>query len=108
MARRKPDRLCLHIWTRDLDYFLSIIIAGGARAQQGSDDYGIEIHDSEGYSDNIDVSGVQGQFFYIFDVPQAGDYNITVQNAKQEYQVGTIINTLTWLRPTAFTQFDDT
>ena len=74
----------------------------------GSDDYGIAIHDYEGYSDNVDVSGVQGQFFYIFDVPQAGVYNITVQNTKKDYQVGTIDVTLTWLRPTAFTQFDDT
>ena len=74
----------------------------------GSDDYGIAIHDYEGYSDNVDVSGVQGQFFYIFDVPQAGVYNITVQDTKTDNQVGTIDVTLTWLRPTAFTQFDDT
>jgi len=77
-------------------------------SKQGSDDYGIAIHDYEGYSDNVDVSGVQGQFFYIFDVPQAGVYNITVQDTKQDFQVGTIDVTLTWLRPTAFTQFDDT
>ena len=75
---------------------------------QGSDDYRIEIHGLDDYSDNVDVSGVQGQFFYIFDVPQAGDYNITVQDTKQGQPVGNATVTLTWLRPTAFTQFDDT
>jgi len=77
-------------------------------SKQGSDDYRIEIHDLGGYSDNVDVSGVQGQFFYIFDVPQAGEYNITVQDTKHGIPVGNVTTVdLTWLRPTAFIQFDD-
>ena len=77
-------------------------------SKQGSDDYRIEIHGLDGYSDNIDVSGVQGQFFYIFDVPQAGEYNITVQDTKHSEQVGNVTTVdLTYLRPTAFTYFDD-
>jgi len=76
-------------------------------SSQGSDDYRIDIQGLDGYSDNIDVSGVQGQFFYIFDVPQAGEYNITVQD-KQSEQVGNVTTVdLTYLRPTAFTYFDD-
>ncbi len=77
-------------------------------SSQGSDDYRIDIQGLDGYSDNIDVSGVQGQFFYIFDVPQAGEYNITVQDTKQSEQVGNVTTVdLTYLRPTAFTYFDD-
>jgi hypothetical protein len=77
-------------------------------SSQGSDDYRIDIQGLEGYSDNIDVSGVQGQFFYIFDVPQAGEYNITVQDTKQSEQVGDVTTVdLTYFRPTAFTYFDD-
>jgi hypothetical protein len=77
-------------------------------SKQGSDDYRIDINGLDGHSDYVDVSGVQGQFFTIFDVPQAGDYNITVQDTKQSQQIGNVTTvTLTWLRPTAFTQFDD-
>jgi len=77
-------------------------------SSQGSDDYRIDIQGLDGYSDNIDVSGVQGQFFYIFDVPQAGEYNITVQDTKHSEQVGNVTTVdLTYLRPTAFTYFDD-
>jgi hypothetical protein len=75
----------------------------------GSDDYRIDVNGLDGYSDNIKVFGVQGQFFCLFDVPQAGDYNITVTSTKgTDYQVGNTTVLLTWLRPTSFTSFDDT
>ena len=75
----------------------------------GSDDYRIDVNGSDSYSDFIEVNGIQGQFFCLFDVPQAGFYDITVQDTKKSLPVGNVTRvSLTWLRPTSFTSFDDT
>ena len=76
----------------------------------GSDDYRIDVNQSDSYTDFIEVTGVQGQFFCLFDAPQAGDYNVTVTSTKgTPHQVGdVIVVSLTWLRPTSFTSFEDT
>jgi hypothetical protein len=78
-------------------------------SDQGQDRYLIEINGLNGtHYDWIDSATIQGQFFCIFDVPQAGNYNITVQNIRgQDYQVGNATVILTWLHPNSFNQFDD-
>jgi len=81
------------------------------RSSQGNSRYLIKIYGPENHFDFVDSATVQGQFFSVFSVPQAGQYNVTVQNIKGggSYYVPTNQTVvLSWIYPTAFCQFDDT
>ena len=93
--------------TGSMEFNVQIII----RSSQGNDRYLIQIYGPENHYDFVDSATVQGQFFSVFSVPQAGQYNITVQNIKGGgsyfvYTNQTVV--LSWVYPTAFCQFDDT
>ena len=93
--------------TGSMEFNVQIII----RSSQGNDRYLIQIYGPENHYDFVDSATVQGQFFSVFSVPQAGQYNVTVQNIKGGgsyfvYTNQTVV--LSWVYPTAFCQFDDT
>ena len=91
--------------TGTMEFHIQVIVL----SDQGQDRYLIEIDGLNGtHYDWIDSATIQGQFFTVFSVPQAGDYNVTVENIKgQTYQVGNETVVLTWIYPNAFCQFDD-
>ncbi len=78
------------------------------QSDQGQDRYLIQIFGPESHYDFVDSSTVQGMFFSIFSVPQAGEYNITVYNIKSgSVLVGEMTRILTWIYPSTYCQFDD-
>ena len=79
------------------------------QSNQGQDRYLIQIYGPESHYDFVDSTTVQGMFFSIFSVPQAGQYNVTVHNIKAgSYLVGNMTRILTWIYPSTYCQFDDT
>jgi hypothetical protein len=92
--------------TGSMEFNIQTII----QSSQGNDRYLIQIYGPENHYDFVDSATVQGQFFSVFSVPQAGQYNVTVQNIKgSSYYVPTNQTVvLSWVFPTAFCQFDDT
>ena len=92
--------------TGSMEFNIQVIV----QSSQGNDRYMIQIYGPENHFDFIDSATVQGQFFSVFSVPQAGQYNVTVQNIKgASYYVPTYQSVvLSWIYPTAFCQFDDT
>jgi len=94
------------LWqTGSMEFNIQVIV----QSKQGNDRYLIKIYGPENHFDFVDSTTVQGQFFSVFSVPQAGGYNVTVQNIKGvSYYVPenqTVV--LSWIYPTAFCQFDD-
>ena len=89
-----------------MEFNIQVIV----QSSQGNDRYLIKIFGPENHFDFIDSATVQGQFFSVFSVPQAGQYNVTVQNIKGgSYFVPTNQTViLSWIYLTAFCQFDDT
>ena len=77
------------------------------QSSQGNDRYLIKIFGPENHFDFVDSATVQGQFFSVFSVPQAGQYNVTVQNIKGYYVLPNQTVVLSWIYPTAFCQFVD-
>ena len=92
--------------TGSMEFNIQIIV----QSSQGNDRYLIQIYGPENHYDFVDSATVQGQFFSVFSVPQAGQYNVTVQNIKgASYYVPTNQKVvLSWVYPTAFCQYDDT
>lgn len=93
--------------TGSMEFNIQVIV----QSSQGNDRYLIKIFGPENHFDFVDSATVQGQFFSVFNVPQAGQYNVTVQNIQgggsdYVYQNTSVI--LSWIYPTAFLQFDDT
>ena len=93
--------------TGSMEFNVQVIV----QSSQGNDRYLIKIFGPENHFDFVDSATVQGQFFSVFNVPQAGQYNVTVQNIQgggsdYVYQNTSVI--LSWIYPTAFCQFDDT
>ena len=64
--------------TGSMEFNIQVIV----QSSQGNDRYMIQIYGPENHFDFIDSATVQGQFFSVFSVPQAGQYNVTVQNIK--------------------------
>ncbi len=91
--------------TGSMEFNIQVIV----QSSQGNDRYLIKIYGPENHFDFIDSATVQGQFFSVFSVPQAGQYNVTVQNIKGgSYYVPTNTSViLSWIYPTAFCQFVD-
>jgi hypothetical protein len=91
--------------TGSMEFNIQVIV----QSSQGNDRYLIQIYGPENHFDFIDSATVQGQFFSVFSVPQAGQYNVTVQNIKgSSYYVPTNTSViLSWIYPTAFCQFVD-
>jgi hypothetical protein len=92
--------------TGSMDFNIQVLV----QSSQGNDRYMIQIYGPENHFDFVDSATVQGQFFSVFSVPQAGLYNVTVQNIQgSSYYVPTNQTViLSWIYPTAFCQFDDT
>ena len=91
--------------TGTTEFQIQVII----QSNQGQDRYLIQIYGPESHYDFVDSTTVQGMFFSIFSVPQAGQYNITVHNIKSgSYLVGEMTRILTWIYPSTYCQFDDT
>ena len=91
--------------TGTTEFQIQVII----QSNQGQDRYLIQIFGPESHYDFVDSTTVQGMFFSIFSVPQAGQYNITVHNIKSgSYLVGNMTRILTWIYPSTYCQFDDT
>ena len=92
--------------TGSMEFNIQVIV----QSSQGNDRYLIQIFGPENHFDFIDSATVQEQFFTVFSVPQAGQYDVTVQNIKGgSYLIPTNQTaTLSWIYPTAFCQFDDT
>jgi hypothetical protein len=80
------------------------------QSSQGNDRYLIKIFGPENHFDFVDSATVQGQFFSVFSVPQAGQYNVTVQNIQgggSDFILPNQTTILSWIYPTAYLQFDD-
>ena len=92
--------------TGSMEFNIQVIV----QSSQGNDRYLIKIFGPENHYDFVDSATVQGQFFSVFSVPQAGQYNVTVENIKGgSYYVPTNQTViLSWIYPAAFCQFDDT
>jgi hypothetical protein len=92
--------------TGSMAFKIQIIV----QSSQGQDRYLIKIFGPENHFDFVDSTTVQGQFFSVFDVPQAGQYNVTVQNIQGGgyYVEPNQTTILSWIYPTDYLQFDDT
>jgi hypothetical protein len=91
--------------TGTMEFQIQVIV----QSDQGQDRYFIQIFGPESHYDFVDSTTVQGMFFSIFSVPQAGQYNVTVHNIKSgSYLVGNMTRILTWIYPSTYCQFDDT
>tara|TARA_Y100000310_G_C20253183_1_gene610088 strand:+ start:201 stop:470 length:270 start_codon:yes stop_codon:yes gene_type:complete len=88
-----------------MEFNIQVIV----QSSQGNDRYIIRIFGPEGHFDFIDSATVQGQFFSVFSVPQAGMYNTTVESIRGSnyYVLPNQTVVLSWIYPTAFLQFDD-
>ncbi len=91
--------------TGAMEFNIQVIV----QSSQGNDRYIIRIFGPEGHFDFIDSATVQGQFFSVFSVPQAGMYNTTVESIRGSnyYVLPNQTVVLSWIYPTAFLQFDD-
>jgi len=90
--------------TGTMEFQIQVIV----QSDQGQDRYLIQIFGPESHYDFVDSATVQGMFFSIFSVPQAGQYNVTVHNIKSgSYLVGNMTRILTWIYPSTYCQFDD-
>jgi hypothetical protein len=92
--------------TGSMEFNIQVIV----QSSQGNSRFLIKIYGPENHFDFVDSATVQGQFFSVFNVPQAGQYNVTVQNihggsSDYIYQNTSVI--LSWIFPDAFCQFDD-
>ena len=91
--------------TGTMEFQIQVIV----QSDQGQDRYLIQIFGPESHYDFVDSSSVQGMFFSIFSVPQAGEYNITVHNIQGGSDlVGEMTRILTWIYPSTYCQFVDT
>jgi len=93
--------------TGTLEFNVQVLVL----STQGQDRYLIEVNGlyNTTHYDWVDSAMVQGQFLTVFNVPEAGTYNVTVSNIKGQtpYFVGNKTVGLNWIYPTAFCQFDD-